>query len=356
MKILLFGEYTSNGNMILGYYQKAFEELGHEVKFFSMSSDGSDTSTSINSYGLQNTYPYHIAQRIIRRINYMTVSLRTKSLLKRSISVIEDFKPDIALTSQGGKSQLWPLELLDAFDQREIPLFNYFTDPVPENDIDFLKTIPYYTAIFTYNSHYIPTWYWYGAKHVTYVPFASDERLHTPKKPKSDLFNYYSSPISYLGTWQPNVEIWPSIIQSFGLKIWGNQWSKLPSSHPLRESWQGEGKGLFEEFSLICSASDIVFNVIRAFNGQGHSMKTFEIPACKGFVITNRTEQQLDFFPEDKACVYFSTAEELIDKTEFYLKNEKPRKMIMEAAYEISLKHRYKDRAYDMIKFFNEVI
>ena len=85
-------------------------------------------------------------------------------------------------------------------------------------------------------------------------------------------------------------------------------------------------------------------------------MKTFEIPACKGFVITNRTEQQLDFFLEDKACVYFSTAEELIDKTEFYLKNEKPRKMIMEAAYEISLKHRYKDRAYDMIKFFNEVI
>ena len=44
MKILLFGEYSSNGNMILGYYQKAFAELGHEVKFLSMSSDGSDKS------------------------------------------------------------------------------------------------------------------------------------------------------------------------------------------------------------------------------------------------------------------------------------------------------------------------
>ncbi len=85
-------------------------------------------------------------------------------------------------------------------------------------------------------------------------------------------------------------------------------------------------------------------------------MKTFEIPACKGFVITNRTEQQLDFFPEDKACVYFSTAEELIDKTEFYLKNEQSRTKITDAAYEISLKHRYKDRANDMIIHFNEVI
>ena len=30
----------------------------------------------------------------------------------------------------------------------------------------------------------------------------------------------------------------------------------------------------------------------------------------------------VEFFPEDEACVYFSTAEELIDKTEFYLKNK----------------------------------
>ena len=55
------------------------------------------------------------------------------------------------------------------------------------NDINFLKTIPYYTGIFTYNSHYIPTWYWYGAKHVTYIPFASDESLNVPKKTKLEL-------------------------------------------------------------------------------------------------------------------------------------------------------------------------
>ena len=42
MKILLFGEYTTNGNMILGYYQRGFEALGHEVRFFPVSSDGSD--------------------------------------------------------------------------------------------------------------------------------------------------------------------------------------------------------------------------------------------------------------------------------------------------------------------------
>ena len=70
MKILLFGDYVSNGYCVLGYYQRGFKALGHEVLFFHMSSDGSDKSTSNNLQALQNTYPYHIAQRIIRRINH----------------------------------------------------------------------------------------------------------------------------------------------------------------------------------------------------------------------------------------------------------------------------------------------
>ena len=227
---------------------------------------------------------------------------------------------------------------------------------MPEKNKVFLATIPLYTGIFTYNRYYIPSWYWHGASRVDYIPFASDRKIHTPKKPSSDRFDYYHSPISYLATWQPNTAHWPLLLKPYGLKIWGNQWFKLPPGHELRNSWQGEGHGLYDENALICSASDVIFNVVRANNGQGHSMKTFEIPACKGFVITNRTEEQREFFPEDKACVYFSTAEELIDKTEFYLKNERVREKIIEHAYQIAMNHRYSDRASDMVSIFQEVL
>ena len=356
MKILLFGEYTTNGFMILGYYQRGFEALGHEVRFFPVTTDGSGRTPDNSTRSLKNTYLFNVAQRVLRRMDVITAPLRANSLVNEVVSMIDGFKPDVALTSQGGKSIAWPPALLWALNEKSIPMYNYFTDPVPEDNKEFLSTIPHYTGIFTYNRHYIPTWYWYGASRVDYVPFGSDHRLHVPKKPSPERFNHYHSPISYLATWQPNAERWPAVLAPYGLKIWGNNWSKLPRGHELRNFWQGQEQGLYREFALICSSSDIVFNVVRAFNGQGHSMKTFEIPACKGFAITNRTEQQLEFFPEDKACIYFSTVEELIDKTEFYLKNERARKKIVERAYDIAIKHRYLDRARDVVRIFQEVL
>lgn len=355
MKILLFGDYASNGNCILGYYQRGFEALGHEVRFFHMSSDGSDKESANPVQVLKNAYPFLLAQRAIKRAHSLTAPFRMSSLVSKAISMINDFQPDVALTAQGGMSKAWPSAFLEALNEKDVPIFNYCTDLVPEDNKVFLATIPLYTGIFTYNRNYMPVWYWHGARQVNYVPFASDPTLHIPRKPDPDRFNYYHSPISYLGSWKPPSDVWPMLLIPYGLKIWGNQWHKLPTNHELRSTWQGEGKGMFEEFALICAASDIVFNFVQTFTGQGHSMKTFEIPACRGFALTNRTEEQLEFFPEDEACVYFSTAEELIDKTEFYLSHDSERNRIAEHGYEIAMKHRYQDRAQDMVRYFQEV-
>ena len=356
MKILLFGDYTTNGHCVLGYYQRGFEALGHEVHFFPMSSDGSDKKLANPEKDSKGAYPFLLAQRMKKRVYSLTSPLRTGSLVSKAISMINDFQPDIALTSQGGKSVAWPSAFLETLNDKNVPIFNYYTDFVPEDDKDFLTSLPLYTGIFTYNRNFVPVWYWYGAKRVNYIPFASDSTLHIPKRPDPDHFDYYHSPISYLGSWKPPSSLWPTLLIPYGLKIWGNQWYKLPANHELRTTWQGEGKGMYAEFSLICAASDIVFNMVQTSSGQGHSMKTFEIPACRGFALTNRTEEQLEFFPEDEACVYFSTAEELIDKTEFYLKNKKIREKIVEKSYQIAMKHRYSDRARDMVFIFEEFV
>ncbi|SVD25310.1 uncharacterized protein METZ01_LOCUS378164, partial [marine metagenome] len=104
MKILLFGEYTTNGHMILGYYRRGFEALGHEVRFFPVISDGSDKESATPAQGSKNTYPFLLAQRAIKRVHNLTIPLRTGSLVGKAISMINDFQPDVALTSQGGKS------------------------------------------------------------------------------------------------------------------------------------------------------------------------------------------------------------------------------------------------------------
>ena len=122
MKILLFGEYTTNGNMILGYYQRGFETLGHEVRFFPVSSDGSDKEPTNPVQGLKNTYPFLLAQRALKRVHNLTAPLMSGSLVSKAIAMINEFQPDVALTSQGGKSIAWPPDLLEALNEKGVPI------------------------------------------------------------------------------------------------------------------------------------------------------------------------------------------------------------------------------------------
>ena len=84
-------------------------------------------------------------------------------------------------------------------------------------------------------------------------------------------------------------------------------------------------------------------------------MKTFEIPACGGFMLTKRTEDQLEFFPEDIGAVYFSTEEELIEKIRYYLKNEDKRNSIAAKGLEIANSHRYSDRMQTVMDRYKQL-
>ena len=74
-------------------------------------------------------------------------------------------------------------------------------------------------------------------------------------------------------------------------------------------------------------------------------MKTFELPACGAFVISNRTDEQLEYFEEDRCIVYFSTAQELLEKVRFYLQHKELREKIAASAHaEVLSKHTYGHR------------
>ena len=49
-------------------------------------------------------------------------------------------------------------------------------------------------------------------------------------------------------------------------------------------------------------------------------MRTFEIPASKGFMLHEKSEEVMDFFEEGKEAEYFSSPEEVLDKLKFYLR------------------------------------
>ena len=64
--------------------------------------------------------------------------------------------------------------------------------------------------------------------------------------------------------------------------------------------------------------SAISLNILRDQNQSSHNMKSFEIPANNGLMLTTRSREQSFFFKEN-VCCYMYSSKELNEKIRFIL-------------------------------------
>lgn len=100
----------------------------------------------------------------------------------------------------------------------------------------------------------------------------------------------------------------------------------------------------------VIAKSYASINILRKQNLTSHNMKTFEIPAMGGLLVTTRTKEQNFFFPENKASIMFKNAKELEKKISFLKNNKKIAKSIRRRGFLLSHKHSYKNRAKYLFK------
>jgi spore maturation protein CgeB len=61
--------------------------------------------------------------------------------------------------------------------------------------------------------------------------------------------------------------------------------------------------------------------------------RTYEIPACAGFMLHEHTQELQRLFEEDKEVACFGSGRELAEKIEFYLAHPEQRKAIASAGH-----------------------
>ncbi len=281
MRILIISKAHEGG--LAQSYLRAFLELKTEAKIID-----DEKIYRESSFFARNRYSHRLFWR------FLAIPLQKKLL---SEIVVE--KPDLVLILKGWLIK--PNTILEI--KKLLPqtlVFNYN----PDNPFNawhhgnsnswIKKSIPLYDCYFIWGKFLIEPFMAAGAKKVEYLPFGYDPKLCHLVKINEKEKNFYGSDVVFVGTWDKEREEWLNYLTDYNLKIWGSGWGKVPR---LKKNWQGRAvRG--EEFSMVYSAPKININILRKQNIPAHNMRTFEVPACGGFMLSTRTEEQKEFFED----------------------------------------------------------
>lgn len=329
MKILLVGEFLPT--RIEVSYTRAFNQLSCKVKVFD-----TGQANRLNKF----FWEYAI----------------NKNLLK----CLDSFRPNLIFVFKG--YFLFPKTITRIKESYKCPIFCFNTDD-PFNlsasgssNNNILASIPHYDYYFSFSRRLLDPIQKSGAKNVGYLPFGFDPELHYPEKPSPAEKALYANDIVFIGNWDREREKWLNALGEFELGIWGEEyWSSRCGSKKLRLQWHGKA-AYGKELSKVLNSCAISLNILRLQNKGSHNMRSFEAPACRAFVLSELSDELLDFFTEDKETVYFSSLQEMQEKAKYYLSHPEKRDRIAQAGYQrcISSGYSYYNRAKNILALYEK--
>jgi spore maturation protein CgeB len=193
----------------------------------------------------------------------------------------------------------------------------------------YLRSIPLYDLHVTTKSYNPAELTDLGARRVLFVSNAFSPQVHFPVELPPEEKRRYGGPVGFVGTYErERAEMLVALAkEQIPVRVWGGAWPKrLRSATPhLRV----EGRELMgDSYRLALNSFDVNLGFLRKINRDLQTTRFVEIPACGGFMLAERTEEHRALFQEDVEAAYFSSMDELIQKTKHYLQNEPMRKRI----------------------------
>jgi len=189
-----------------------------------------------------------------------------------------------------------------------------------------------------------------GCKKVIYLPFGYDVDHHrlcnTPTEGDPTL-------ISFIGTWDRRREKLLAELKDYNIMIYGTRWENVKSTFPHKKNIVYKSVS-GNEASCIMKKSAISLNPMRLQNQGAHNMRTFEIPAMGGLMLTNKTEEQQYFFPHNEACYMYTDIEDLKITIDRILNNKDKANIVRDKGIKVVIRHSYSNRVQSLIKELEE--
>lgn len=229
---------------------------------------------------------------------------------------------------------------------------NYLTDDPwnPHLGSSWVRAaIPEYSTIFSVRRSNIADLQNIGCPDVRYLPFGFDPYLFYPVPP-GDCPGLDSDVFFAGGADADRVKSINALVEAgLNTRIYGAYWNRFAGTRSV-----GRGYADIETIRHCVSQAAVCLVLVRRANRDGHAMRSFEIPAMRGVVLAESTDEHRELFGTEGECVaYFTDNASMIDQARRLIVNAEERARLSAAAYTRirSAGNTYTDRLVTMIQY-----
>lgn len=186
----------------------------------------------------------------------------------------------------------------------------------------------------------------FPTKHIVYLPECCNPLVHKKYEATNSDVAKYSCDITTAGNLYANRILFFNQLAKYNwdIKIWGNPAAKWMNANTVSKYIKNEYV-LDEQKGLAFSLAKIVTNNLHPGEIDGINCRAFEIPALFGFQLISHRNCISELFEIGKEIETYKSYDELIDKLQYYLKNDTARNAIKQAGYNrVHSQHTYTNR------------
>lgn len=197
----------------------------------------------------------------------------------------------------------------------------------------YLRSIGRYDLHITTKSYNVAELEQLGAKEVLFVDNAFDPAIHRPIELSQEDEARFAAEVGFIGYFeQERAELMYRLaVAGIPVTVRGPNWRLFKKSHPLLEvidTYVGD-----DDYARVLSATKINLGFLRKGNRDLQTTRSVEIPACRAFMLAERTAEHRRLFEEGKEAEFFASFEELLAKCRHYLAHDLERRKIAAAGY-----------------------
>lgn len=198
----------------------------------------------------------------------------------------------------------------------------------------YLKNLRDMRLVFMYRSVNIPEAAQYGAQNVYLLRSYFVPEYHYPVNLTGSDIAVYGCDVAFVGHYEPDqrVNYLRSLVEAgCNVKLYGDRsWSRNVLGD-LYEYFFPIQPARNENYPKALCGAKICLAFLSKMNRDSYTRRCFEIPACGRLMLAERTPELLQMFKENEDACFFSSTEELVDKTKYLLRNPAKRQQISDA-------------------------